>query len=227
MAEALNPAQVERPGWRARLGLNRSTGALLAAILLIGMGQELWAPFMPKYIQKTIEGSIQGRLGKLGLSTSAVVVLAVGLFGTWKDFQEAVYYYLGGRIGGTLGTRKALIIFGALPLVGYGMILAWVSPWVAFLALPFITGYDSISQPATLTVVGQTLKAQHRTMAFSLQAIQRRIPRIVAYLSGGALVTALGAIGGVRAGVAISAILVSVALAIQIWMLRHDTRDTA
>src|SRR5439155_6894993 len=89
------------PSWRARVGLNRSTGALLAAILLIGMGQELWAPFMPKYIQKTIEGSIQGRLGKLGLSTSAVVVLAVGLFGTWKDFQEAVYYYLGGRIGGT------------------------------------------------------------------------------------------------------------------------------
>ena len=28
-----------------------------------------------------------------------IIVLVVGLFGTWKDFQEAVYYYLGGRIG--------------------------------------------------------------------------------------------------------------------------------
>jgi MFS family permease len=227
MTHDASSARLDRHGWIARLGLNRSTTALLAAILLIGMGQELWAPFMPKYIQKTIEDSMKGSLAAWGLSTPAVVVLAVGLFGTWKDFQEAVYYYLGGRIGATLGTRKALIIFGALPLVGYGMILALVSPWVAFLALPFITGYDSISQPATLTVVGNTLKSQHRTMAFSLQSIQRRIPRIIAYLSGGALVTALGAIGGVRAGVAISAALVMGALAIQIWMLRHDTRDSA
>jgi MFS family permease len=219
--------ELHKGSWVGRLGLNRSTAALLAAILLIGMGQELWAPFMPKYIQKTIEESLQGKLAGWGLSTPVVIVLAVGVFGTWKDFQEAVYYYLGGRIGGTLGTRRALIFFGALPLVGYGMILAWVSPWAAFLALPFISGYDSISQPATLTVVGQTLKAQHRTMAFSLQAIQRRIPRIVAYLSGGALVMALGAIGGVRAGVAISALLVLVALGIQLWMLKADTRDSA
>src|SRR3954469_19180504 len=96
----------------ARLGLNRSTGALLAAILLIGMGQEIWAPFMPKFIQKSIEGWMHGRLEMWGLSKQAVIVLAVGLFGTWKDLQEAVYYYLGGRIGGTLGTRKALIVFG-------------------------------------------------------------------------------------------------------------------
>jgi len=192
------------------------------------MGQELWSPFLPKYVQQTMEGAVRGRLaGVLGVSQDAVIVLAVGLLGTWKDFQEAVYYYLGGRIGGTLGTRKALIIFGALPLVGYGMILALVKPWVAFAALPFIAGYDAISQPATLTVVGNTLKSQHRTMAFSLQAIQRRIPRIVAYLSGGALVAYFGAINGVRAGVAVSAILVVGALGIQIWMLRHDARDSA
>src|SRR5205814_1947444 len=137
----------------------------------------------------SIEGWLHGRLGVWGLSQATVIVLAIGLFGTWKDFQEAVYYYLGGRIGGTLGTRKALIIFAALPLVGYLMLLCAVTPMVAalaaYLSLPFIAGYDSISQPATLTVVGNTLKAHHRTMAFSLQAIQRRIPRIIAYLAGG------------------------------------------
>lgn len=207
------------------LGLNRSTLALLAAILLINMGQEIWAPFMPKFIQGSIEKSLHGRLTLWGLSPQAAIILAVGLFGSWKDFQEGVFYFLGGRIGGAVGTRRALILFAMLPLIGYGMILMWLSPLVAFAALPFISAYDSIAQPSTLTVVGQTLAARSRTMAFSLQAINRRIPRIIAYLSGGALVSALGAIGGVRAGVAISAGLVLMAVGVKLWLLRSDTRD--
>src|SRR5438552_12517731 len=121
------------------------------------MGQELWAPFMPKFIQDSIQEHLRGRLSMWGLPIEVVTVLMVGLYGTWRDFQEAVYYYLGGRLGGTLGTRTALIVFAALPLIGYGMILMWMSPIVAFAALPFIVAYDSIAQPATLTVVGQTL----------------------------------------------------------------------
>jgi MFS family permease len=218
------------PSLITRLGLNRSTAALLGAILLIGMGQELWAPFMPKYIQHGIESRLHGGFGVLGLSHQGIIILAVGLFGFWKDLQEGIYYYFGGRIGGTLGTRRALILFAALPLIGYAMIGLTPTAYAAlaaFLALPFIGAYDSISQPATLTVVGETLKAQHRTMAFSLQAIQRRIPRIIAYISGGALVTWLGAVGGVRAAVGLSAALVVFALIIQVAMLRSDTRDQA
>ena len=90
-----------------RLGLNRSTAALLAGILLIGMGQELWSPFMPKFIEQTIEDRMHDRLSLWGLPAWAVIVLAVGLFGTWRDFQEGLYYYLGGRLGGALGTRTA------------------------------------------------------------------------------------------------------------------------
>lgn len=216
-----------RPSLAARLGLNRSTGALLAAILLIAMGQELWAPFMPKFIQARLQEKMHGHLSLWGLSAQAAIILAIGIFGTWKDFQEGVYYYLGGRIGGTLGTRRALIFFAAVPLIGYGMILFWVSPWAAFAALPFIAAYDAVSQPATLTVVGNTLKARHRTMAFSLQAIQRRIPRVIAYLGGGALVTWLGVVGGVQKAVAISAGLVLLAVSVQILLLRSDAKDQA
>ncbi|MCI0362558.1 MAG: MFS transporter [Phycisphaerales bacterium] len=236
MADTASQQQAE-PSTAAiatRLGMNRSTGALLLAILLIGMGQELWAPFMPKFIQESIEAAKAGRptfLSNLGLSQAAVIILAVGLFGFWKDLQEGVYYYLGGRIGGTLGTRKALIGFALLPLVGYALLLTAVTPGLAtimaFAALPFITAYDSISQPATLTVVGDTLKAQHRTMAISLQSIQRRISRIFAYLIGGALVYTFGAVMGVKMGVALSVILVLLAVLVQVKMLRTDTKDTA
>jgi MFS family permease len=210
-----------RAAWQ-RLGLNRSTASLLAAILLIGMGQYLWQPFMPKYIEEAIQRT-RGLWGNL--PDAVVVVLAVGLFGTLMDFQEGVYYYLGGRIGGALGTRRALIFFSLLPLVGYGILLGWVSPLATYLAIPFVLAYDSFSQPATLTVVGNTLKARHRTMAFSLQAIQRRIPRIIAVISGGALVSALSATGGVRLSVGISALLVLLAVVIQIRLLHSDVRD--
>lgn len=227
MAEPAPVPQASATSIATRLGLNRSTAALLTAILLIGMGQELWAPFMPKFIEQTIDDLHRAESGLIwGLPSSVVVILAIGLFGTWRDLQEGIYYYLGGRIGGTLGTRRALIAFAAMPLIGYAILLIWVSPWAAFAALPFIVAYDSIAQPATLTVIGQTLHERHRTMAFSLQSIQRRVPRIIAYLAGGALVTWLGAIGGVRAAVAISAVLVIAALAIQVSLLRSETRDS-
>lgn len=224
-------AEPESTPIAARFGLNRSTSALLLGVLLIGMGQELWAPFMPKFIQESIEATFNAHLAGLGLSQAAVIILAVGLFGSWKDFQEGVYYYLGGRIGGTLGTRRALIIFALLPLVGYAMLLTAMTPALAaimaFAALPFIAAYDSISQPATLTVIGDTLQAQHRTMAISLQSIQRRISRIFAYLISGLLVYTFGAVLGVKVGVAMSVVLVLLAVLVQVKMLRSDTRDTA
>jgi MFS family permease len=215
----------------AALGLNRSTGALLIAILLIGIGQELWAPFMPKFIQRNIQDFFANRQHLFGLSEAAAIVLAVGCFGSWKDLQEAVYYYLGGRIGGTLGTRRALIGFALMPLIGYALLLTALpgamATIMAFAALPFTSAYDSISQPATLRVVGDTLKTQHRTMAFSLQSIQRRISRIAAYLIAGSLVYTFGAVLGVKVGVALSVGLVVLAVVVQYFILRADAKDSA
>lgn len=208
------------PALSERLGLNRSTAALLLAILCIGMGQELWAPYMPRFLQERIEGWT--KTGAWGLDTGTLVLVAVGVYGTWKDLQEAFYYWAGGRIGEALGPRRALLLFAGLPLCGYVLLLAWASPLAPFVALPLVTAYDSVAGPATLSVVGDTLKERYRTIAISLQSIQRRIPRIVAYLSGGALVGALGAIGGVRAGLAISIPLVLLALVIQWRHLRPE-----
>ena len=216
---------------RRALGLNRSTAALLVAIGFIGIGQELWAPFMPAFIEKSLRAVLASHGRGLGWSETTIVLLAVGCFGSWKDFQEAVYYYLGGRIGGTLGTRRALIGFALMPLVGYALLLCAFTPLLAtimaFVSLPFVSAYDSISQPATLRVVGDTLEARHRTLAFSLQSIQRRIARIAANLIGGVLVYAFGEVLGVKAGVALSVVFVLIALFVQLRLLHTDAKDTA
>src|SRR5687768_16676173 len=76
------------------LGLERNIIAASSAVFLLGMGEELWKRFLPKYLES------------LGAST-----FAIGLFGTAKDFFDAVYQYPGGWIADHLGRRKAFHIF--------------------------------------------------------------------------------------------------------------------
>lgn len=181
---------------------------------------------MPKFLEARIRAAVQGGAGPLGLDAVTTTLLAVGLYGSWRDLQEAAAYWAGGWLGGRLGLRRALLLFSSLPLVGYALLLLWASPWAAFVALPFVTVYDAISSPAALTVVNTTLHERQRTLGIALQSLQRRVPRVLAYLGGGALVAGLGAVGGVQAGLFISAPLVVLALLVQWRFLSAAARDT-
>jgi len=128
--------QTERPSLGARLALNASTGALLGAILLVGMASELWSPLMPRYLDR--------------LHASVLVIAA---YGSFRDLLEGATYWAGGLIAGRLGTRRALLLFNAMPLVGLGLLLSWPSPFAIFAALPLVGVYDAIAAPATLRVV--------------------------------------------------------------------------
>jgi MFS family permease len=195
-------------GLRARLALNASTGALLAAILLVGMGSELWSPLMPEYLD--------------GL---AAPVLLIALYGSAKDALEGLNFYLGGVLAGRLGTRRALLFFNALPLAGLAVLLAWPSRYAIFVALPFVGVWNSIAGPATLRVVGDTLAEHRRSMAFSLQSIQKRLSSLLAYFASGELVLLLGKVDGVRAALALSFLLVLVSLLVQYRYMRTAVRD--
>jgi MFS family permease len=199
---------VEPGGWRVWLALNASTGALLAAILLVGMGTELWSPLMPEYLERL-----------------QAPILLIALYGSFKDFLEAVNYYVGGTLAARFNTRRALLLFNALPLVGLVVLLFWENKYAAFVALPFIGVWNSISGPATLRVVGDTLAEHRRSMAFSLQSIQKRISNLLAYFVGGYLVLAFGAELGVRAGVALSIGLICFSLLVQYRFMRTAVAD--
>ena len=202
--------RAERPGLGTRLALNASTGALLGAILLVGMASELWSPLMPRYLDR--------------LQASVLVIAA---YGSFRDLLEGATYWAGGLIAGRLGTRRALLLFNAMPLAGLALLLLWGSRFAIFAALPLVGVYDAIAAPATLRVVGETLAASHRTMAISLQAIQRRLSRLAAYAVGGGLVLALGEVAGVRAGIAIAVVLVALSLALQARFMHTAVADRA
>ena len=88
------------------LGLRRNVTLLLAAILLIGTGEELWMRFVPKYLEA------------LGAS-----VFLIGLYDALKTLLGAVYAYPGGVLTDRWGQRRALLVFTVASLAGYAVVL--------------------------------------------------------------------------------------------------------
>jgi hypothetical protein len=99
---------------REWLGLERNIIVMLAVILILGMGEELWTRFVPKYLEV------------LGAS-----IWIIALYGMLKDFLDAIYQYPGGWLADRLGPRTALLIFTGLAAFGYG-IYFFTNSWSFF-----------------------------------------------------------------------------------------------
>lgn len=181
--------------WSDRLGLNRQTVALLAALFLVGLGEELWSPYLPKY------------LDALGAS-----ILVIGLWSAGKNLLEGFLYWTGGSLSHRLGARGTLVLVGLVPIAGYLVFLFTRSVTAAIVASFLIGSWESLSVPATFAVVGRSTGPDARTMAFALQSIQKRLPKIVGPLIGGLVLTAIGVTRGVHAllWIALGSVVLSV-----------------
>src|SRR5439155_9484409 len=105
------PHEVETSRWRKLadfLALRRNTGLLLVALVLGGTGEKLWLGFAPKYLQT------------LGAS-----ILIIGLFDALQTLLGALYAYPGGWLTDRWGARRSLMLFNALSLGGYLLVLCW------------------------------------------------------------------------------------------------------
>ena len=156
-------------------------------MLLMNLGENLWRRFLPKYLQS------------LGAP-----ITAIGLFGTAEDFLDGVYQYPGGWIADRYGRRVALLLLVSLTMIGYALFAVLPSWPLAFLALAFIMAWDAMASPTLFAVVGDSLPSEKRTMGFTVQAILRRIPIVIAPTLGGLAIAALGLRGGVQLGLAVS-----------------------
>ncbi|MCA1567759.1 MAG: MFS transporter [Acidobacteria bacterium] len=172
------------------LSLERNVTLASAAVFLLGMGEELWKKFLPKYMES------------LGAGT-----LAVGLFGTAKDFFDAVYQYPGGWLADHLGRRRAFLTFIALASVGYLVYMLSPSWPFLFVGLAFSMAWHSMASPAVFAVIADSLPKERRAMGFTLQSMLKRVPMVVAPLVGGALIARYGVPVGVRTSLALTLVL--------------------
>lgn len=172
------------------LGIERNVAAASGAVFLVGLGEELWKKFLPKYLEL------------LGASSTVI-----GLFGTSEDFLDALYQYPGGWLADHWGRRRALLAFLLAAVAGYLVYFfssSW--PWL-FLGLALAMAWQSMGSPAIFATIGDALAREHRAMGFTFQSIVKRIPMVVSPIAGGWMIGAFGIRLGLRAGIIITLFL--------------------
>jgi MFS family permease len=199
---AVHTARLDRV--RQLLALERNTLAVVVAMFLMALGENLWRRFLPKYLEA------------LGAP-----ILAIGAYGSVEDALDGLYQYPGGWASDRYGRRHALLLFVALAALGY-IVIAAAPAWpVVFVGLLLIMCWTSMASPTLFAVVGDALPAGQRSVGFAVQAILRRVPILVAPTLGGALIAVVGVREGVRAGLIASVALALLTLAI-VWRMRLD-----
>ncbi len=209
------------------LALNRTVAIVLLTVLLFGLGEELWAPFMPAYLRAREPGA--------AAAVSRAALWAVGVYGFLRNLFEGFCYIGGGHLTARLGDRGSLLLFAGMTITGYVAFLcipadasvdprtAVGDPWavVAVLAALLILGWEPLSVPVTFTTVGSTVSRARQGMAFAVQSIQKRLPKILGPLIAGLAIGAAGPLRGTRALVAGALGLALVSFALQLWWMPH------
>lgn len=181
-------------------GLERNTAVVSLAVFLIGTGEELWKKFLPKYLEA------------LGAGVSVI-----GIFGTFKDFLDAVYQYPGGWLADRVGRRYSFFVFLGLASAGYVIYLLSPSWHFVFVGLALTMAWQSMASPAIFAVIGDALPKERRTIGFTLQSVLKRVPMIFAPVLGGILIAEFGVIDGIRGGLIVLLLLAAItALAIRL-----------
>jgi MFS family permease len=188
------------------LALKRSTVGVLAMVVLVGMGERMAERFLPIYI--------------LALGGS---VLAIGLLQAMDNLLSALYSFPGGYLSDRLGTKKSLLIFNLVAMIGFALVIL-IPTWQAVLvgAVLFIS-WSAISLPATMSLLYKVLPTNKRTMGVTMHSLVRRIPMALGPLLGGLFIGIWGERDGVRLAFGVALAMAMVALLLQQRMIDDDT----
>ena len=166
-------------------GLNRATLAVLSVIGFLGLSEELWSNFLSLHLRDQAEA-------KEAVNPVYTAVLYMGVIASGKNLVEGFAYIIGGRVAHRLGARIALAL-SAIPMaIGFTIMLVTREPWAIVIGALLMTNWEPLSVPATFDVVGSEVRKERRTIAFAVQSIQKRLPKVIGPAVGG---IALGAVG--------------------------------
>ncbi|RLI99635.1 MAG: hypothetical protein DRP08_07015 [Candidatus Aenigmatarchaeota archaeon] len=180
------------------LALERNLVIMVLAVLVLTFGNQMWVKFTPKYLEF--------------LGASAIIL---GLYGSIEQFVGAIYQYPGGIITDRLGAKRALILFSFISIIGY-IIYYFSYSWELFIiGTFFVLVWESMSQPAIFSLIGDVLSKSKRAMGFSVQSILKRIPIIIAPPIGGYFIQTYGLQGGMRIGFVVSIVMALLAIFVQ------------
>src|SRR6187401_3525990 len=170
------------------LGLNRAALSVLVVIGCLGLAEEIWSNFLSLHLRDE-------SLARGAADPAAAVVQAalyMGVIASLKNLLEGVGYIAGGSIAHRMGARTALAVSAAPMVAGFLLMLSSRGPWTTAAGALLMTNWEPLSVPAAFDIVGSEVRKERRTIAFAMQSIQKRLPKIVGPAIGGLLFGAIG-----------------------------------
>ena len=184
------------------LGLTKSTVGLLFMVVLVGMGERMAERFLPIYLLALGGG-----------------VISIGLLNGLDNFLSAIYAFPGGYLSERIGTKRALLVFNCMAMVGF-LVVILIPAWPAVLiGAIFFLAWSAISLPATMGLIARVLPTNKRTMGVSMHSLVRRFPMALGPILGGLCIGAWG----VQSGVRVALVFAVVAVFLQQKLIEDDS----
>ncbi len=180
------------------LGLRRSMVAMLAMVILVGMGENMAERFLPIYLVALGGGA-----------------LTVSFLNGMDNLLSALYSFPGGYLSDKLGYKRALLVFNLIAMAGYLLVIFIPSWWAVIAGAVLFLSWSAISLPATMSLVAAILPNNKRTMGVSMHSLVRRLPMAMGPVIGGLLIAWKGEILGVRLAFVLALFFASIAVILQ------------
>ncbi len=188
--------------------LKQGMVALLAMVILVGMGEKMAERFLPIYI--------------LALGGGAV---AIGLLNGLDNLLSALYSFPGGYLSDRFGTKRALLIFNLMAMAGFLIVILIPSVYAVIGGSILFLSWTAISLPATMSLVAKLLPKSKRTMGVSMHSLVRRIPMALGPVVGGLFIAGWGETTGVRLAFCAALAMAILAAIIQQLLIQDDSGD--
>ncbi len=212
------------------LALKRSIVGMLTMVILVGMGEHMGERYLPLYLEQLTAG--------LALKISLLGVVSIGILGFLDDFLSALYSFPGGYLSDRLGVKRALLVFNAVSMVGYLIVILIPRWWAVLLGAVFFISWSAISLPAMMDLISTVVPKNKRTMGVSVQSLIRRVPKTLGPFVGGAFILGFGVegsptgsflhrLGGVRVAFILALFLAAVAMIAQQVLIEEDASEKA
>jgi MFS family permease len=199
------------------LGINSATVGVLAVVVGLGFAEEIWRNFLAIHLKDSVTGVNEA-------SRILEAAKYMGVFAFCANLLEGFGYIIGGRMAHRLGARSALIVSAAPMILGFTLLLMIHHPLAIVLSALLVSNWEPLSVPATFAVVGSEVPQNRRTIAFAVQSISKRLPKIMGPLVGGVAIVV-----GFWLNLSLAFVFVVVACIIQFFLLARmrPTKDAA
>ncbi len=190
----------------------RSMLGLLGMVVLVGMGEHMAERFLPLYLQ--------------AMAQASTAILAIGLLAGMDDLLSALYSFPGGYLSDRLGTKRALLVFNLLSMLGYVTVILIHAWWAVLVGAALFISWSAISLPATMDLLAKIVPKHRRALGVSVLALVRRLPKMLGPVAGGACIAVWGVEQGVRYAFMAALMLAMLAALLQQRLMTDDAKET-